>query len=134
MLNDEMITEVEDLWERLRALWNRLETPDIDREAFEESKKGHGKVVIEALKAEIAECEKLKFENMRKFIDGIRNELKSWWSKCYFSKEQRDQFKGFYEGKVKTDLVIGLTYRFLWKIVKCTKTSFTLTSYLLPWL
>ncbi|GFO34174.1 protein regulator of cytokinesis 1 [Plakobranchus ocellatus] len=105
MLNDEMMTEVEDLWERLRALWNRLETSDIDREAFEANKEGHGRAVIEALKAEIAECEKLKFENMRKFIDGIRNELKSWWDKCYFCKEQRSQFKGFYEDDYTEELL-----------------------------
>lgn len=105
MLNDEMLTEVEDLWERLRALWNRLEISDIDREAFETNKQGHGKAVIEALKAEIEECEKLKFENMRKFIDGIRNELKSWWAKCYYSKAQRDQFKGFYEDECTEELL-----------------------------
>ncbi|RUS81031.1 hypothetical protein EGW08_011197 [Elysia chlorotica] len=105
MLNDEMVTEVEDLWERLRALWNRLEISDIDREAFETNKKGHGKAVIEALKAEIVECEKLKFENMRKFIDGIRTELNSWWSKCYFSKEQRDEFRGFYEEDCTEELL-----------------------------
>ncbi|GFR74723.1 protein regulator of cytokinesis 1 [Elysia marginata] len=105
MLNDEMITEVEDLWERLRALWNRLEITDIDREAFEEGKKGHGKAVIEALKKEIEACEKLKFENMRKFVDGIRSELKAWWAKCYYSKEQRDQFQGFYEDDCTEELL-----------------------------
>lgn len=93
-----MKIEADDLWGHLRALWNRLETSDLNREAFEKNMKGHGAKVISALKSEIAACELLKFQNIRRFIDGIRSELCSWWDKCYFSKEQRALFKACGEG------------------------------------
>ncbi|XP_012944498.1 protein regulator of cytokinesis 1 isoform X3 [Aplysia californica] len=93
--NQEMKKEAAGLWDHLKALWNRLETPDIDREEFELNKEGHSKSVIAALRAEIETCEQLKFQNMQKFVLGIRNELVTWWDKCYFSQEQRNAFKHY---------------------------------------
>lgn len=95
-----MKCECDDLWDRLRALWNRLETPDIDREAFELGQKGHGTKVIVALKSEIHACELLKFQNLRRFVEGIRTELVSWWNKCYYSKEQRTKFMAYNDGTI----------------------------------
>lgn len=95
-----MKRETGDLWDHLRALWDRLETADIDREAFELSLKGHGAKVISALRKEIQACELLKFQNLRRFIEGIRHELVSWWDKCFFSKDQRARFTAYNGGKV----------------------------------
>lgn len=92
--------ETSDLWDRLKALWNRLETPDIDREAFELNIEGHGKRAISSLKDQIEACELLKFQNMQRFVDGIRNELVTWWEKCYFSEEQQDKFTAFKESEL----------------------------------
>ena len=94
----ELKKEVSYLWEHLRALWDRLETPDIEREEFEYNKEGHGKKVIALIREEIEACEKLKFQNMQKFIVGIRNELVTWWDKCFYSPAQRSAFKEFHEG------------------------------------
>jgi len=97
--------EVSDLWYQLRALWDRLETPDIDREEFELHKDGHGKKLIRSLQDEIEACEKLKFQNMQKFVVHIRNELVSWWDKCYYSTQQRKAFHYFEEDNFTESLL-----------------------------
>ncbi|XP_059159147.1 protein regulator of cytokinesis 1-like isoform X2 [Physella acuta] len=103
--DSEMKRETSDLWDRLKALWNRLETPDIDREAFELNNEGHGKRTISSLKDQIEACELLKFQNMQRFVDGIRNELVTWWEKCYFSKEQQDKFTAFKEKECSEEIL-----------------------------
>ena len=96
--NEDIQQEVSDLWDRLKALWTRLETPDIDREEFELNKEGHGRRIVEALTEEIRACELLKFQNMQKFVLGIRKELLVWWDKCFLSQQQRSAFSKYYEG------------------------------------
>ncbi|CAL1540533.1 unnamed protein product [Lymnaea stagnalis] len=103
--DSEMKQETADLWDKLKALWNRLETPDIDREAFELNHEGHGRKVISALKEQIAACELLKFQNMQRFIDGIRNELVSWYEKCFFSNEQREKFTAYTKAECTEELL-----------------------------
>ncbi|CAG5120269.1 unnamed protein product [Candidula unifasciata] len=103
----DMKRETSDLWDTLRALWDRLETPDIDREGFELSLKGHGSKVISALRAEIQACELLKFQNLHRFIDCIRHELISWWDKCYFSKEQRARFTAYNGDDYTEELLVA---------------------------
>ncbi|BFZ01283.1 hypothetical protein BsWGS_04323 [Bradybaena similaris] len=103
--NEMMKTEADSLWERLRSLWNRLDTCDIDRKEFEAKINGHGNKAITALKAEIEACELLKLQNICKFVDGIRSELISWWDKCFFSKEQRDSFKANSEDEYTEELL-----------------------------
>lgn len=104
-----MKTEADSLWERLKSLWNRLDTCDVDREDVQRKINGHGNKAIIALKAEIEACELLKLQNIRKFVDGIRSELNSWWDKCFFSKEQRNSFKASSEGIVLLFKIISFT-------------------------
>ena len=47
----------------------------------------------------MAKLEELKRLNLRKVVDAIREELESWWDKCFYSREQRNNFEAFYEGK-----------------------------------
>ena len=100
MKNNSLIQETESLWSDLDALWNRLDVPNEEREAFRCGKDGHKSAVLEALRTEIARCQALKFENIQRFVDGIRTELQSLWMKCFFSKEQRELFKFMHDGIV----------------------------------
>ncbi|KAK0066647.1 protein regulator of cytokinesis 1-like isoform X4 [Biomphalaria pfeifferi] len=100
-----MKQEADDLRNKLRSLWNRLETSDIDREEFEIQNEGHGSRVISNLKTQIAVCEKQKLQNLQRFISGIRKELALWWTKCYFSKEQRDKFTGYNKYECSEELL-----------------------------
>ena len=53
------------------------------------------------LKAEISRCEKLKFDNIQRFVEGMRKEIVEWWDKCFYSREQREQFTSYFNGKTK---------------------------------
>lgn len=50
------------------------------------------------LKVEIAKCEKLKFDNIQRFVEGMRKEIVEWWDKCFFSREQREDFTAYFNG------------------------------------
>ncbi|XP_076435249.1 protein regulator of cytokinesis 1-like isoform X3 [Babylonia areolata] len=90
--NRELKQQVEDLWVRIHALWDRLELPQPERTEFESRHAGHKHSVLSGLRDEILRCEQLKFENLQRFIEGARRELVDCWNQCYFSKEQRDAF------------------------------------------
>lgn len=47
------------------------------------------------LKKELKRCEALKRANIEKFVLQLRQELLSWWDRCYYSQEQKDAFSAF---------------------------------------
>jgi protein regulator of cytokinesis 1 len=96
-----MRQEVDDLWERIHSLWNRLDLPDVERTEFESRHPGHKSSILSSLRDEILRCEQLKFANLQRFVEGARKELVEQWNKCYFSKEQRDAFHPYYNGTVE---------------------------------
>ncbi|KAL3864027.1 hypothetical protein ACJMK2_005739 [Sinanodonta woodiana] len=89
----EMEKRVKDLWDRIHILWERLSIPQEETTAFTNGKEGYKTSVFKALKEEVDRCEKLKFNNMQKFVEGMRKELVSWWDKCFYSDVQREYFK-----------------------------------------
>ncbi|KAK3094373.1 hypothetical protein FSP39_000913 [Pinctada imbricata] len=89
---EDLQKEVKDLWVRVTVLWDRLETSEAERDAFKKGKDGIKNDVKQALQEEITKCEQLKFENIQRFVEGMRKEMVEWWDKCFYSKEQRDQF------------------------------------------
>ncbi|XP_056006579.1 protein regulator of cytokinesis 1-like isoform X3 [Ostrea edulis] len=93
---EDMQKEVGDLWERIDCLWDRLEISEAERSQFRKDKSGFKPSLIETLKAEIARCEKLKFENIQRFVEGMRKEIVEWWDKCFYSREQRENFTAYF--------------------------------------
>lgn len=57
------------------------------------------------LKAEIQRCEEKKRQNIRVFVEAIREELASWWSKCCYGKLQRQQFRAYFSDCYTEDLL-----------------------------
>lgn len=55
---------------------------------------------------EISRCEQLKLLNMRQVIVATRQQLTEWWDKCYYSQEQRAQFKPYFTGKSWADVLL----------------------------
>lgn len=47
------------------------------------------------LEFKLKELEVLKSQHIEEFIVKIRQELKSWWEKCYYGAAQQSQFKPF---------------------------------------
>ncbi|XP_062612048.1 protein regulator of cytokinesis 1-like isoform X3 [Saccostrea cucullata] len=93
---EDLEKEVGDLWERIVCLWDRLEISEAERSHFRSDKAGIKPPVIEALKAEIARCEKLKFDNIQRFVEGMRKEIVEWWDKCFYSRQQREDFTAYF--------------------------------------
>lgn len=97
--NRELQQQEQELWARIHNLWDRLELTDDERTDFESCHKGHKHSVLSALRDEIQRCEQLKYANMQRFVEGARRELVDLWNRCYFSKEQRDAFLPYHDGR-----------------------------------
>nr|XP_022335550.1 protein regulator of cytokinesis 1-like isoform X2 [Crassostrea virginica] len=93
---EDMQKEVCALWDRITCLWDRLEISEAERSHFRKDKSGIKPALLETLKAEISRCEKLKFDNIQRFVEGMRKEIVEWWDKCFYSREQREQFTSYY--------------------------------------
>ncbi|XP_046334337.2 protein regulator of cytokinesis 1-like isoform X1 [Haliotis rufescens] len=90
---DDMKQTTMNLWLQIHALWDRLEMEESEREIFKKDKDSFKPHVINGLKEEVARCEKLKFQNVQRFVEGIRRELLHWWEKCFYSRKQMDEFE-----------------------------------------
>ena len=97
--NRELQQQEQELWARIHNLWDRLELTEDERADFESRHKGHKHSVLSALRDEIQRCEQLKYANMQRFVEGARRELVDLWNRCYFSKEQRDAFLPYHDGR-----------------------------------
>ncbi|XP_076104948.1 protein regulator of cytokinesis 1-like isoform X1 [Mytilus galloprovincialis] len=92
---EEMKMKVDQLWNKLHVLWDRLDIGESERANFSKGKTSVKEPVVKALKEEISRCEKLKFQNIQRFVEGLRKELTEWWDKCYYSQQQKRAFTAF---------------------------------------
>ncbi|XP_073509299.1 protein regulator of cytokinesis 1 isoform X2 [Phyllobates terribilis] len=98
---EEQIQQNNSLCEELRAkiveLWERLQIPEGEREAFSVHMTGSKGKTIKALQDEVDRLQELKLQNIKNVIQVIRTELSSYWDKCFYSNEQRQAFAPFYD-------------------------------------
>uniref|UniRef100_H3D847 Protein regulator of cytokinesis 1a n=1 Tax=Tetraodon nigroviridis TaxID=99883 RepID=H3D847_TETNG len=85
-----------DLRTKIRALWERLQIPQEEREALSEHMGGTKKRNVEALQTELQRLEVLKMNSIRSFIEAIRAEIAQYWEKCFYSPEQRKAFAPYH--------------------------------------
>ncbi|CAG05533.1 unnamed protein product, partial [Tetraodon nigroviridis] len=88
-----------DLRTKIRALWERLQIPQEEREALSEHMGGTKKRNVEALQTELQRLEVLKMNSIRSFIEAIRAEIAQYWEKCFYSPEQRKAFAPYHTGE-----------------------------------
>ncbi|XP_071369359.1 protein regulator of cytokinesis 1b isoform X2 [Centroberyx affinis] len=93
--------------ERIQQLWDRLQVPQEEREAFSEHMVASKKKNLEALQAEVQRLEELKLLNIRNVIDAIRSEIAVFWEKCFFSTDQRQAFVPYFSEDF-TEELLGL--------------------------
>lgn len=84
-----------ELRERLSNLWERLQISSHHREEFLHAHRGYSLPTITAFKDELKRCEAIKRENIENFVLQLRQEIVSWWDRCYFSQRQRNEFRAF---------------------------------------
>ncbi|XP_053128405.1 protein regulator of cytokinesis 1 isoform X2 [Hemicordylus capensis] len=87
----------EELRSRIRALWDRLQLPAEEREAFAPYMVGSRAKTMNALHLEVDRLEELKLQNLRGVVEAIRAELADLWDRCFYSAEQRQAFRPYYE-------------------------------------
>ncbi|XP_065497735.1 protein regulator of cytokinesis 1 isoform X2 [Caloenas nicobarica] len=84
---------------RITALWDRLQVPAKDRDAFavrmttgctDKTRKAQ-------LQLEADRLEELQLQNMKSVVQVIRAELTEYWDKCFYSQEQREGFSPYYD-------------------------------------
>ena len=54
---------------------------------------GHSPSAISRLHEEIMRLEEIKKANIEKFVNNLRNELHALWDQCFYSPEQRNNFR-----------------------------------------
>uniref|UniRef100_A0A3Q1ES70 Protein regulator of cytokinesis 1b n=1 Tax=Acanthochromis polyacanthus TaxID=80966 RepID=A0A3Q1ES70_9TELE len=91
--------------EKIQQLWDRLQVPQEEREAFNEHMVTSRKRNLEALQAEVQRLEELKLLNIRNVTEAIRSEIAVFWEKCFFSIDQRQDFAPYFSEDFTEELL-----------------------------
>ncbi|KAI9562019.1 hypothetical protein GHT06_012984 [Daphnia sinensis] len=94
-----------DLWSVIETLWERLNIESDVREIFHMQNRGSAPSTIISLERELARLEELKRQNIERFIHAVRQDLISWWDRCYVSDAERRNFTPFYAEIYTEDLL-----------------------------
>ncbi|XP_028561451.2 protein regulator of cytokinesis 1 isoform X2 [Podarcis muralis] len=95
----------QELRSRIRVLWERLQVPAEEREAFAPYMVGAKAAIMDALKLEVDRLQELKFQNIRNVVEATRAELADYWDKCFYGDEQRRAFYPYYEDDFTEELL-----------------------------
>ncbi|KAM6926275.1 protein regulator of cytokinesis 1-like isoform 1-T1 [Lycodopsis pacificus] len=90
---------------KIQELWERLRTPQEDREALSEHMLMSKKRNIEALQAEAQHLEELKMQSMKSVIEAIRAEIALFWEQCFYSQEQQQAFVPYHDDDFTEELL-----------------------------
>lgn len=111
-LHNSLVQKLEDtkalsmeLREKLCKLWERLHESFDARNAFLDAHSGYSTKTIEALKKEITRCEEKKRQNIKIFVENIREEIRNLWEKCCFGESQKRKFLPYFSDCYTEDLL-----------------------------
>ncbi|KAF3833042.1 hypothetical protein F7725_026707, partial [Dissostichus mawsoni] len=93
--------------EKIQRLWDRLQVPQEEREAFNDHMVSSRKRNLEALRAEVQRLEELKMLNISNVTEAIRSEIAVFWEKCFFSTDQRQDFTPYFS-EIFTEELLSL--------------------------
>ncbi|KAM6426221.1 protein regulator of cytokinesis 1 isoform 1-T1 [Liasis olivaceus] len=95
----------EELRSRILTLWDWLQVPPEEREAFAPYMEGSRAGIMNALHLEVDRLEELKRQNLQEVVEAIRAQLATFWDKCFFGEEQRRSFSPYYQDDVTEELL-----------------------------
>uniref|UniRef100_A0A670YDW5 Protein regulator of cytokinesis 1 n=1 Tax=Pseudonaja textilis TaxID=8673 RepID=A0A670YDW5_PSETE len=78
------------LMKQVQLLWDRLQWPQENQEEFT-------KRVKYIWEEELQTLEEVKKEKLKEIILKVRQDLESYWQKCFYSDEQKAAFQPFYD-------------------------------------
>ena len=113
------------MWTTIKILWERLSVEAEVQEIIQLQNRGSSpstvssvcfilyiskkdklnKFFISQLERELARLEDLKRQNIERFIHAVRQDLISWWDRCYVSDAERRNFTPFYAEVFTEDLL-----------------------------
>ncbi|XP_058790974.1 protein regulator of cytokinesis 1-like [Phymastichus coffea] len=85
-------TQVEEKKETLISLWDYLDEPMKNRQAFFEAHQGYSLITLSALNAEIKRCRQKRSENIANYVNKVREEIQNLWQLCKYSDLQKRSF------------------------------------------
>ncbi|XP_029909679.1 protein regulator of cytokinesis 1-like isoform X2 [Myripristis murdjan] len=90
---------------KIQDLWDRLQIPQEEREAFSEHMVKSKKKNRDALEAEVQRLDVLKMKSMKSFIEAIRAEISLFWERCFYSQEQCQAFVSYHDDNFTEELL-----------------------------
>lgn len=101
---EEMKESIDKMREKLYALWNRLEVESEVRNKFAKYY-DYTQTTYIRLYDELERCEALKRQNIRRFVDQLREEIVAMWDKTLKSDTERSRFTHFTNDCYTDDLL-----------------------------
>lgn len=92
------------LMDKLTTLWDRLNIDKTERQIFLSKYNDCRLSHLNAIKQEIARCEEIKRQNLKKYIDVLKEELVMLWEKCFISDSEK-QFSYFNVQEVNEEVL-----------------------------
>ncbi|XP_048477450.1 protein regulator of cytokinesis 1-like isoform X2 [Rhincodon typus] len=83
---EELMASQESLKKQICSLWNALQIP------LEEQNLCTTGSINQVNIAELEQLQLMQAKNLKQIITGIRQELNTYWDKCYYSQKQREEF------------------------------------------
>lgn len=91
---EKMKHQIEDMQKRLSQLWKYLEISEHHQRKYSKYTE-ITQTTYDKLLGEVQHCEKIKKENIRKFIEKVRVEIEEYWEKCLKSDAERLRFPSY---------------------------------------
>ncbi|XP_013922762.1 PREDICTED: protein regulator of cytokinesis 1-like [Thamnophis sirtalis] len=94
------------LMKQVQLLWDRLQWPQEKQERF--TKMTNQCSICEATnmwEEELQTLEEVKKEKVKEIILKVRQDLESYWQKCFYSDEQKAAFQPFYDDNFSEELL-----------------------------
>eukprot|EP00051_Salpingoeca_urceolata_P031846 m.495578 g.495578 ORF g.495578 m.495578 type:complete len:582 (+) comp44891_c0_seq1:134-1879(+) len=82
---------------KVERLWEVLEVPKPERQAFAKGISANAGLAFEAYTTELERLQALRHEHMEKFVLAARERLIKLWDMCYYHESQRQQFLPAFE-------------------------------------
>lgn len=101
----ELKDSIDSMHSKLQVLWDRLQTSPNTRHKFSRYPM-YNQNVASAMYNELQRCEQLKKQNIKLFVEQIREEMREWWDKCLKSEKERERFSNYTCNTYTDDLLI----------------------------
>ncbi|XP_075158563.1 protein regulator of cytokinesis 1-like [Haematobia irritans] len=100
----ELRETIDGMRNKISTLWDRLQTSPNTRHKFNRYK-DYNQHTYDVFYSELQRCELLKSQNIKLYVQQIRDEITLWWDKCLKSDKQKERFLAFTSSCYTDDLL-----------------------------